>query len=251
MFLSDFAISAMPPMSRNFSFIIILVYLVVAILSIIRVLQYNAKITSKNQVLENQLLSKQLEFKTQELTYLKKQIHPHFLFNTLNSIYGLSLKASNETPGLIIKLSNILDYILYQVDKPLVPLSQEIAHIEEYISLERIRQSETLELDFTKNIEQDMEIPPMLLLPFIENCFKHGRAVNSILSIQIRLTVQHNHLQLAVSNSCSELEEKLSPKGIGIDNIRQRLAILYPNRHELNFEKIDTTYHVDLQINLS
>ena len=251
MFLSDYSFVDLPPMSKNYSFIIILVYLVVAILSFIRVLQSNAKITEVNQALENQLLSNQLEFKTQELSYLKQQIHPHFLFNTLNSIYGHALKSSKETPDLIIKLSNILDYILYQVDKPLVSLSQEITHIEEYISLEKIRHSETLVIEFNKQIDQDIEIPPMLLLPFIENCFKHGRAVNNELLIQIELTVLNNKLQLNVTNSCSGEEENMPSKGIGINNIRQRLAILYPKRHELNLDKVDTTYNVDLHINLS
>ncbi|MFT4565704.1 MAG: two-component system LytT family sensor kinase [Saprospiraceae bacterium] len=251
MFLSDYAFTEMPPMSRNYSFIIILVYLVVAILSFIRVLQSNAQISETNRKLENQLLTHKLEFKTQELAYLKKQIHPHFLFNTLNSIYGHALKSSNETPGLIIKLSNLLDYILYQVDKPQVLLSQEIAHIQEYISLEEIRQSDELLLTFNKEIDQDIEIPPMLLLPFIENCFKHGRPIDGIFSIGILLQASHGFLDLKISNSCMQTSRIAAGSGIGLDNIQRRLNILYPNKHELTCTHNPAEYKVHLHINFS
>ncbi len=97
------------------------------------------------------MLTAQLQFKEQELHYLKKQIHPHFLFNTLNTIYGLALKQSSHTPEIILRLSNLLDYILYQVDKPRVTLKEEVMHIREYIELERIRFQDTLEIEFSSS----------------------------------------------------------------------------------------------------
>ncbi len=110
----------MPPMSKNFLFILILVYLIVGVVSFVSILNHSFETASKNRELQNKILNAQLQFKEQELLYLKRQIHPHFLFNTLNTIYGLALKQSKHTPDIIMKLSNLLDYILYQVNKPKV-----------------------------------------------------------------------------------------------------------------------------------
>jgi len=133
----------MPPMSQNYIFILILVYLIVGIISFMSLLSHNFKTLSKNKELENKILETQLQLKDQELQYLKKQIHPHFLFNTLNTIYGFALKQSKNTPDIILKLSNLLDYILYQVNKPKVSLKEEILHVKEYIDLEKIRFQDT------------------------------------------------------------------------------------------------------------
>ncbi len=144
-FLSNMEIKNMPPMSRNYVFILILVYLIVGIVSFVKLLNHNFKTASENKELQNKILETQLQIKEQELNYLKKQIHPHFLFNTLNTIYGFALKQSKNTPDIILKLSNLLDYILYQVDKPKVSLKEEVLHIKEYIDLEKIRFQDTFE----------------------------------------------------------------------------------------------------------
>ncbi|MDF1547712.1 MAG: histidine kinase, partial [Bacteroidales bacterium] len=178
-FLSNFKISDMPPMSRNYIFVLILVYLVVGLISFISLLNHNFKTISANKALENKILEAQLQFKEQELHYLKKQIHPHFLFNTLNTIYGFALKRSKHTPEIILKLSNLLDYILYQVNKPQVSLKEEILHIREYIDLERIRFQDRLKvLIKSDKINEKVQIAPMLLIPFVENAFKHGSLIN-------------------------------------------------------------------------
>ena len=103
------------------------------------------------------------------------QIHPHFLFNSLNTIYGFALKKSDDAPEMILKLSNLLDYILYQIEKPQVLLTDEINHLMDYVSLEKMRFHDTLDVTFNiENINESTKIAPMLLLPFIENSFKHG-----------------------------------------------------------------------------
>ncbi len=129
--LLQFNISLMPPMSKNFLFILILVYLIVGVVSFITLLNKNFKTISRNKELENKILNTQLQLKEQELHYLKMQIHPHFLFNTLNTIYGFAIKQSKQTPDIILKLSNLLDYILYHVSKPRVSLKEEVMHIKE------------------------------------------------------------------------------------------------------------------------
>ena len=151
-FLLSFNIEVMPPMSKNFLFILLLVFLVSGIVSFITLLNYNFKTLSKNKELQHKILETQLQLKDQELHYLKMQIHPHFLFNTLNTIYGFALKQSLQTPEIILKLSNLLDYILYQVNKPRVSLKEEVLHIKEYIELERIRFKDSLRVIFTSTV---------------------------------------------------------------------------------------------------
>jgi len=148
-FLSNMEFQRMPPMSRNFVFVLILVYLVVGMFSFVNLLIWNFQTISKNKELENKILETQLQIKEQELNYLKKQIHPHFLFNTLNTIYGLALKQSKNTPDVILKLSNLLDYILYQINKSKVSLQEEILHVKEYLELEKIRFQDMLKITFS------------------------------------------------------------------------------------------------------
>jgi hypothetical protein len=121
--------------------------MIVGMVSFVSLLNHNFQTTSKYKELQNKILSTQLKLKEQELHYLKKQIHPHFLFNTLNTVYGLALQQSKYTPDIILKLSNLLDYILYQVDKPMVSLEDEVMHIREYIELEKIRFQDTLKVE--------------------------------------------------------------------------------------------------------
>ena len=152
-YLSNFEFNQMNPITRNIILVTSSVYLVVILVSAFKLLQLNLKSNKKTAILESKILETQLKLKEQELNYLKMQIHPHFLFNTLNTMYGAALKKADETPEMILKLSNLLDYLLYQVDKPSVSLEDEINHIEDYISLEKMRFNDTLRIDFTKKIE--------------------------------------------------------------------------------------------------
>lgn len=248
-FLSNLEIANMPPMSRNYIFILILVYLVVGLVSFISLLNHNFKTISKNKELQNKILETQLQIKNQELQYLKKQIHPHFLFNTLNTIYGFALKQSKDTPEIILKLSNLLDYILYQVNKPKVSLKEEVLHIKEYIELEKIRFQDTLKVNFVAtNISDKVEVAPLLLIPFVENAFKHGIIVNGFLTVEGSVEFIKNELNFTIKNTISEVDEAISENGIGLENIKKRLDLLYKNNYTLQVEKLNGWFKVNLKI---
>ncbi len=248
-FLSDMEFKKMPPMSRNYIFILILVYLVVFIVSFISLLSHNFKTIAENKELQNKILETQLEIKSQELNYLKKQIHPHFLFNTLNTIYGFAIKQSKNTPDIILKLSNLLDYILYQVDKPKVNLKEEVLHIKEYIDLEKIRFQDTLKVTFTTNdIDPNKQIAPMLLIPFVENAFKHGSLTDGFLKIDMKVYLDGDKLQFQIKNTFLNDDIQSNKEGIGLVNIKKRLNLLYKNNHQLQIDNDDNWFKVNLII---
>ena len=236
-------------MSRNYVFILILVYLVVFIVSFVSLLNHNFKTISENKELQNKILETQLQIKDQELNYLKKQIHPHFLFNTLNTIYGFALKQSKNTPEIILKLSNLLDYILYQVDKPQVSLKEEVLHIKEYIELEKMRFQDTLNVSFASNdISDKKQIAPMLLIPFVENAFKHGSLIDGYLNVDIKIHLIDDQLNFEIKNSVLIDDLKKGEAGIGLENIKKRLNLLYKNNHKLQITNSGNLYIVNLII---
>jgi sensor histidine kinase YesM len=239
----------MPPMSKNFFFILILVYLVVGVVNFVSLLNNNFKTISRNKELQNKILNTQLQLKEQELHYLKHQIHPHFLFNTLNTIYGFALKQSLQTPEIILKLSNLLDYILYQVNKPKVSLKEEVLHIKEYVELEKMRFQDTLKVAFNSSvINESIEIAPMLLIPFVENAFKHGSILNGFLSVEINVKVVDNQLDFSVSNTIVKQHQQKNENGIGLENIRKRLELNYSNNYKLVNEYENNCYLVKLSL---
>ena len=239
----------MPPMSRNFVFVLILVQLVVLLVSFVSILNHNFETISKNKELQNKILQTQLQIKEQELQYLKKQIHPHFLFNTLNTIYGLALKQSKDTPDIILKLANLLDYILYQVNKSQVSLKEEISHIKEYIDLEKMRFQDTLKVQFkSDNIADDIRIAPMILIPFVENGFKHGNLINGFLNLLIEIKFIDGTLFYEIKNSVMKKEVESSNHGIGLENIKKRLTILFNDHYDLEIIQEANWYIVRLSI---
>ena len=246
----DFNVSNIPPMGKNFAFVFILVYLVVGLVSLVSVLNDNFKTASKNKELQNKILASQVHLKDQELLYLKKQIHPHFLFNTLNTIYGFALRQSKDTPDIILKLSNLLDYILYQVSKPKVSLKEEVLHIQEYIELEKIRFQDTLKVKFeTSEIDESVTIAPMLLIPFVENAFKHGAIDDGFLRIDMAVSLANKRLTFVVKNTFASTDETAEKKeGIGLTNIRKRLDLLYPDNHDLTIRKTEKWFILELII---
>jgi sensor histidine kinase YesM len=248
-FLSGFNIQAVPPMAKNVVSVLILVYMIVGMVSFVSILNYNFQTISKNKELQNKILSTQLRLKEQELYYLKKQIHPHFLFNTLNTIYGMSMAQSKHTPDIILKLSNLLDYILYQVEKPAVSLKEEVLHIKEYIDLEKIRFQDTLRVRFTSgDFDENIQIAPMLLIPFIENAFKHGSIINGFLEIIVNIELAENRLDFCIRNTAIDHEKDNEPGGIGLANIRKRLDLHYNNNYQLHIETDNKWHEVKLTI---
>ena len=249
LFKDNFKIEALPLLTRNFLFVFILVYLVVGVVSFVNLLHYNYQANSRNKELQNILLESKLELKQKELHYLKQQIHPHFLFNTLNTVYAFALKQSKETPELILKLSNLLDYVLHQIEKPTVSIYEEVKYIESYIGLESIRFKDTVRITFEKDIQSDKQVPPMLFMAFIENAFKHGGSKGEFLDVSIKLKVINKSLLFTINNTLNAKQESKSTHGIGLTNSRKRLETLYPNSFELTTHKTEVLFTLKLTIN--
>ncbi len=248
-FVLKFNVDEMPPMSKNFFFILLLVLIVVGVISFVSILNQSFKTASRNKELQNKILETQLQLKDQELHYLKRQIHPHFLFNTLNTIYGFALKQSKQTPAIILKLSNLLDYILYQVNKPMVSLKEEVLHIQEYIELEKIRFQDTLKVELAiTEIDENIRVAPMLLIPFVENAFKHGSLVDGFLRIKMEVSVEENSLRFKISNSFLVENDHGKHVGLGLENIRKRLDLNYKNAYHLQNEMDENRYTAELII---
>lgn len=202
---------------------------------------------SEKDYLEQKVQKEKVEV---ELQMLKTQINPHFLFNTLNSIYVLAMKKSDQTADTVMKLSDMLDYILYKIDAPVIPVSTEIQIIENYIELEKIRFTNRVNLNFTYDFKsKDIQIPPMLIIPFIENAFKHGVAKSMEKSwIKISINETGQELDIAVSNSKSQTPAKSKTGGIGLVNVKKRLDILFRDSYKLDISEKNNSYDVFLSI---
>ncbi len=249
-FLTNFMFTRVESLSRNTLFIIACVYLVVIVVSAFKLLKLNLEQSNYNAELEAKILEAQLKLKEQELNYLKMQIHPHFLFNTLNTMYGFALKKAEQTPEMILKLSNLLDYLLYQVDKPQVELTEEINHIKDYISLEQLRFRDTLHVTFNSESCTDIiSIAPMLFLPFVENSFKHGKIIDGKLSIAISFECKGNTINFIITNSHEKSQSQ--PHGIGLENIKKRLELLYKDQYSLDISETHNSFHVQLKLEAS
>lgn len=191
-----------------------------------------------------------------ELSALKAQVHPHFLFNTLNNLYALSLNQSQKSPQLILNLSNILRYMLYECDASEVSLSKEVVMLQQYVSLEKLRYDDRLDVTF--NIYGDTDdklIAPLLLLPLIENAFKHGvSAQTGDAWVNISLYIMRDELKLKISNSKPADTGKATGKtgNIGLQNLKKRLVLIYPATHHLKItDDTDTFLAVlDLKLNI-
>jgi LytS/YehU family sensor histidine kinase len=189
-----------------------------------------------------------------ELELLKSQVQPHFIFNALNNIYGTALKTSPETARLISHLSSLLDYNLYESKQPFVPLTAEIAYVKHYVELQMNRYGS--KLDASVNIYDDLSdlyIAPLLLLPLIENSFKHGIA-NSFKGAWIRVDVSRaaDNFSIKIENSIEEKDQLNDIKngGIGIKNVQTRLNLIYPHAHEFKIVKEPHSYLVILKIKI-
>lgn len=195
-----------------------------------------------------------LEKTAAELAVLKLQISPHFLFNTLNNIRWLARQKSDMTEDSVVKLSQLLRYMIYQAKYDKVPLVQEINHLQNYVELQKMRLPENNEVKFTfgGNIEQ-WNIEPLLFIPFVENAFKYGLHSQKESKIEINLKVDGNTLNLFVKNPvfANNFSVNAEDSGIGIQNVEKRLALHYPDRHELNIVNIGGYFSIDLTIILA
>lgn len=188
-----------------------------------------------------------------ELSYLKAQLNPHFLFNTLNSIYSLALIRSANTPKAILGLSSLMRYVITESKEDFVPLDNELNYIRSYIDLQKIRLGDTVDVNYTcEGDTEGKQISPILLIPFIENAFKHGVNPEENSQIDIYISIQDNDLLLKVTNALVEHKRELFYKGgVGVQNARNQLRVLYPNKHLLKIEEVNACYLVTLKITLS
>ncbi|MBZ4044601.1 sensor histidine kinase [Flavobacterium hibisci] len=182
-----------------------------------------------------------------ELAFLKAQINPHFLFNTLNSIYALALKKDDKTPDAVIQLSELMRYIITNANDEVIDLSKETNYINNFISLQKTRLGNTVVVDYQLNgTPFGKAITPLILISFIENAFKHGVNPDQTSEICIYIDIHEKELTLMASNKKTFSIQ--SDSGIGLQNTIERLALLYPNKHQLKIEDTNEKYIVNLSI---
>ena len=189
-----------------------------------------------------------------ELTLLKSQINPHFLLNSLNNLYALALTQPDKTPEAILKLSEMVAYILHECDQPEVPLARDLKFIQNYLALQRMRLPPNVNLlvEMPERIP-DLHIEPMILITFVENAFKHGLTTKEPCTIQVSVRIRGNQLSLEVINPviAGKSRQKDEVPGIGIANTTQRLHHNYPEKHALTLHNDGRTHQVSLELNLS
>lgn len=189
--------------------------------------------------------------KETELQFLKAQLNPHFLFNSLNSIYSLVRNGSHEAPEAVITLSELMRYMLYEAQQELVPLTKEIDYIKNYVSFQlfRLSDSENVRLKISGKYG-NKKIAPLLLIPFVENAFKYGTDFKGKTYVDIDMQVISDSLFFYVKNRIGIHKRDEMNSGIGLTNIKNRLELLYPENHALNIDKEDGNYQVKLELNL-
>ncbi len=199
--------------------------------------------------LSRKSISLQQEKTSAELKMLKSQLNPHFLFNTLNNIYSLSIDNSPKTSESIGKLSEILDYVLYRCESKYVPLSGEVSLLENYIDLEKLRYDDRLKISFEKNVERDIEIAPLILLSLVENAFKHGAGEDGgSPEIKIWLESTQEGFIFSVKNSVVDSNVEKSPSSIGLKNIKKQLELIYGKKYDLKIDEQANLFSVTLKL---
>jgi sensor histidine kinase YesM len=253
-FISNYQMYKMDPASLDSVLLFVGLYFIIIVATAIKLVRRSFQIQKKNTELDSKKFETELKLKEAELKLLKAQIHPHFLFNTLNNLYGLTLEKSDEAPNLVLRLSEILDYILYRCDEKMVLLSEEIHNLTNYIEIEKIRYSSKLklELDFPEETP-GLRIAPLIILPFVENAFKHGVSnFPGMALVKIKLIVANKNLIFSIENTKNPDVSKTEnyTKGIGLKNVKKRLDFVYPDKYILSIDDADKTFSVNLTLEL-
>lgn len=187
-----------------------------------------------------------------ELEFLKTQIQPHFFFNTLNNLYALTLEKSKNAPEVVLKLSEMMEYILYEAKEPKIRLFNEIKCVNNYIDLEKLRYGNAIKvnIDIIGDVES-YSVPPLLFLPFIENCFKHGTRDNNYLTVNIEFKkLSEKKLLFTVKNNYNQFSNKVKEHGIGNKNVERRLQLLFENNFQLSIASEAQQFIVKMEIPL-
>lgn len=204
--------------------------------------------------LQKELLEKEKQKTEAELKALKAQINPHFFFNTLNSIYSMSLDKDERLPGTILQLSDMMRYFLYESKDNFVPLEKELAVVDSYIALQTIRSGEQLKIEIKKEgTITDQKIAPLILITFLENAFKHGAKGDSENTfIKSAIKTEKDKLIFEVENNKGLVDEieKGKHNGLGLENVKRQLELLYPGKHILNIQDKQDKFYVRLELNL-
>lgn len=232
-------------------------YLVVAIAALVHFIRELYKEMKERSAAELEKQAIGLKLEDARLRLLQAQIHPHFLFNMLNNMYGLAEENPAKTKEIIIKLSGLLDYMLYDCERDEASLASEIAFIYDYVDLERIRHDTHFDVEINiQEVDEEIMLAPLLLFPFVENAFKHGLKTRTGF-IKISLYVENKFLIFNVKNdtfkkrSVSDKALGQEGRGIGLKNIRDRLELLYPERHRLLIDETKDTFETRLEIQLT
>jgi sensor histidine kinase YesM len=198
---------------------------------------------------ERRALQAEAEKVNAELSFLKAQINPHFLFNTLNNIYSLAITQSEQTPNAILKLSSMLHYMTDDVRNDVVPLQSEVDCVKSYIELQQLRLTDKVDVQFAVNGNiDDKQIAPLLLMTFIENAFKYGISSHEPCTISIEINASDRAVEFSCRNNIVVKNALLEREGIGISNAQKRLDYLYPGKHLLNIHTDKEQFSVHLTI---
>ncbi|PSL47854.1 GHKL domain-containing protein [Chitinophaga niastensis] len=203
--------------------------------------------------MERKISARENENLKTELSLLRSQVSPHFMFNVLNNMVSLARKKSDVLEPSLIKLSSLMRYMLYEADEDKVPLEKEMEYLQSYIDLQQQRFGKNVVINVSLDaLENHYEIEPMLLIPFVENAFKHGTGLISEAQIDIRLHTSADKLFFSVRNKFNEISEEIKDKtsGIGLSNVKRRLNLLYGDDYVLQIDKKDDWFVVSLQLNL-
>ncbi|WP_165688800.1 sensor histidine kinase [Flavobacterium sp. A45] len=186
-----------------------------------------------------------------ELSLLKSQINPHFFFNTLNNLYGLIIEKSDDAPNVVLKLSEIMRYTIYMGKEDVVSLKDEIEYLKNYIELHKIRYQKRVDIAFSHSPEIDYQIAPLLFIIPLENAFKHGvESLTEDAYIHIDIKTDTDIIYFDIENNF-EPQGSRGTAGIGIQNLKQRLKLLYPNKHHMKIEVKDSVYKLELKIEMT
>ncbi|MCB2208437.1 MAG: histidine kinase [Bacteroidetes bacterium] len=239
----------------TFLWTIVVQFMITGLASSIKIAKNWLWVTQEKQRIEKDKMEIELKLRESELKFLKAQIHPHFLFNTLNNLYGLTLEKSDLASEVVVKLSEMLDYILYECNENLVPLEKEIKLLENYIALEKIRHDESLDIALSIDGRlKNLKIAPLILLPFVENAFKHGMSKQADRKwLHININIEYHYLKYAVSNSkeVGEVTANEPSEGIGLENLRKRLVLQYKNGFKLNIKNDGSEFKAYLELKLA
>lgn len=203
--------------------------------------------------MSNHLRQTEKEKLSAQISSLKSQINPHFLFNTLNNIYATAIDQSPQTAEMVERLSEMMRYTMRETQNDFVPLEEEINHIENFIELQKMRLESKIKFEYTiEGNFSELQIAPMLLIPFIENAFKHGVNSEQDSNIRIKIDTRESELHFLVTNHKVNVQsEAIERNGLGIENTRHRLNLIYPSRHLLTIKENEKDFLVSLHINLS